>query len=94
MEHYYGQLASWVDRKMGSASSTPSGMKLPVSTAEDLHLRGAWALWDYEVRAIDGDLRRLQGFILDEASWHLGYLEVKAGRLAPRSLGAYPYRLG
>ena len=79
MEQYYGQWAAWVDREMGLASSMPTGITLPVSTAEDEHLRGAWALWDYEVWAVDGDLGRLQGFIMDEATWHLGYLEVKAG---------------
>lgn len=27
----------------------------------------------------DGEIGYLDGFILDDASWHLGYLEVTAG---------------
>lgn len=79
MDKDYGRWAAWVDRGMGSVSTMPTGIKFPVSPAEDQHLRGASALWGYEVWAVDGDLGRLQGFIMDESSWHLGYLEVKAG---------------
>jgi hypothetical protein len=33
----------------------------------------------YEVWARDGEIGRLEGFIVDDASWHLGYLDVKTG---------------
>jgi hypothetical protein len=36
-------------------------------------------LIDYQVWATDGKIGRLEGFIMDEASWHLGFLDVKAG---------------
>jgi hypothetical protein len=33
----------------------------------------------YHVWASDGDFGVLEGFVMDEASWHLGYLDVKSG---------------
>ena len=33
----------------------------------------------YHVWATDGDFGILEGFVMDEASWHLGYLDVKSG---------------
>jgi hypothetical protein len=54
-------------------------MKYPLHTKEDPNLRSAWGLMNYEVWATDGEMGRLEGFIMDEASWHLGYLEVKTG---------------
>ena len=48
-------------------------------TTEDSHLRSTWDLQGYEVWATDGEIGRVEGFIMDDASWHLGYLDVKAG---------------
>lgn len=42
-------------------------------------LRSAWDLIEYEVWATDGEIGALEGLIVDETSWHLGYLDVKAG---------------
>ena len=78
MEEYFGKLASWVHAQMGGAQIA-MGRKFPVRTAEDPDLRSAWDLPGYEVWAIDGKIGRLEGLLLDEASWHLGYLDVKAG---------------
>jgi len=50
-----------------------------VHTKEDSHLRSVWQLTGYEVWATDSEIGRLEGFIVDDASWHLGYLDVKAG---------------
>jgi hypothetical protein len=57
----------------------PTGRKYPVHTKKDPHLRSARGLLDYEIWATDGEIGRLEGLIMDEASWHLGYLDVKAG---------------
>lgn len=78
MREYFGRLASWVDEECGT-SSVPTGVKYPVHTKEDPHLRSSWDMLGYEVWATDGDIGRLEGFVLDETSWHLGYLDVKAG---------------
>jgi len=33
----------------------------------------------YLVWATDGDFGVLEGFVMDEASWHFGFLDVKSG---------------
>lgn len=48
-------------------------------TKEDPHLRSVEDLMGYEVWAEDGEIGRLENFIVDENSWHIGYLDVKAG---------------
>ena len=51
----------------------------PVHTKEDPHLRSTEDVTGYEVWAKDGEIGRLENFIVDEASWHIGYLDVKTG---------------
>jgi len=79
MEEYWGKMAYWASTHMGGGALFPTGMKYPVRTKEDPDLRSAWGLTDYEVWATDGEIGRLEGFIMDESSWHLGYLDVRAG---------------
>jgi hypothetical protein len=79
MEEYWGKMASWVHTAMDLGAQIPTGMKYPVHSQEDPHLRSTWDLLDYEVWATDGEIGSLEGLIMDEASWHLGYLDVKAG---------------
>jgi sporulation protein YlmC with PRC-barrel domain len=78
MREYFGRLAYWVDRRFPMASSMPTGIEYPVHTEGDLHLRSVSHLKGYEVWGTDGDIGRLEGFVLDEAPWHLAYLDVKA----------------
>ena len=78
MRDYFGPLACWVDSEYG-LSSVPTGMKYPVHTTEVLHLRSISHVLGYHVWATDGDFGILDGFVMDEASWHLGYLDVKCG---------------
>jgi hypothetical protein len=78
MREYFGSMAYWVNSQLGGLSLIPTGMKYPLHTKEDPNLRSAWGLLNYEVWATDGEMGRLEGFILDEASWHIGYLDVKA----------------
>lgn len=78
MMEYFGPLARWADREVG-APEMATGMKYPVHTREDSHLRSVWHLADYALWAADGEIGHLKGFIVDEASWHIGYLTVKAG---------------
>ena len=78
MAEYFGPLACWVDREFG-LSSIPAGASYPVHTAGDLHLRCSSHMLGYHVWATDGDFGTLEGFVMDQASWHLGYLDVKSG---------------
>lgn len=79
LAEYFGKFANWVHTEFDWGPASPTGMKYPVHTIEDPHLRSAGDLLGYEVWASDGDIGRLEGLIMDEASWHLGYLDVKAG---------------
>jgi uncharacterized protein YrrD len=79
MKEYWGKMAYWVSTELEGGALIPTGRKYPVHTKEDPDLRSAWGLTGYEVWATDGEIGRLEGFIMDESSWHLGYLDVKAG---------------
>jgi hypothetical protein len=79
LEEYFGKMAYWVHTALDAGSPIATGRKYPLHTKEDPHLRSAWDLLDYEVWATDGAIGRLEGLIVDEASWHLGYLDVSAG---------------
>jgi sporulation protein YlmC with PRC-barrel domain len=80
MEKYFGKMATWVNDNLEWGAPTPTGRKYPVHTKEDPHLRSARALFEYEICGTDGEIGRLESFILDDATWHIGYLEVKAGK--------------
>ena len=79
MEEYWGKMAYWVYTQVEVGALMPTGRKYPVRTNEDPDLRGAVNLIDYQVWATDGEIGRLESLIMDESSWHLGYLDVKAG---------------
>jgi hypothetical protein len=79
MEEYWGKMAYWVSTQKNVGAPIPTGRKYPLRTKEDPDLRGVVNVIDYQVWASDGEIGLLEGFILDEASWHLGYLDIKAG---------------
>jgi hypothetical protein len=78
MRDYFGPLASWVDSGFGMPPM-PTGMKYPLNAAEVLHLRSTSNMLGYQIWATDGEVGILEGYVMDEASWHLGYLDVKSG---------------
>jgi hypothetical protein len=80
MEEYFGKLAAWVHRNLDWGTPIPTGRKYPVHSKEDPHLRSARNMFGYEIRGTDGEMGRLESFILDDTTWHIGYLEVKAGK--------------
>jgi uncharacterized protein YrrD len=79
MLEYYDVLAYWLDSGFAIETSMPAGTDYGVSPREDRDLRSALDLRGYEVWATDGEIGRLDGLIMDEASWYLGYMSVKAG---------------
>jgi uncharacterized protein YrrD len=78
MRDYFGRLASWLDKEYGMPSM-PTGTKYPVHVTEVLHLRSTSRVLGYHVRGTAGEAGTLEDFIMDEASWHLVYLDVKCG---------------
>jgi uncharacterized protein YrrD len=92
MRDYWGWVTYWVDKEMSWAAPTPTGVKYPIHTKEDQHLRSAKDLNGYDVWATDAEIGFLEGFIVDEASWHLGYLNVKCGDWLQRRWVLLPTR--
>ncbi len=81
MREYYGWPAYWdtgISLELPPVS-LPAGRKFPVHTTDDPHLRSVEDMIGYEVWADDGEMARLEHFIVDEDSWHIGYLDVKTG---------------
>ena len=79
MQEYFGWPAYWMVTAFFPLSVAPAGREYPVHTEEDSHLRSTWDVAGYQVWATDHEVGRLEGFIMDDASWHLGYLDVKTG---------------
>ncbi len=78
MSRYFGWPTYWSVR-------VPTGrytaeMEYPTAgSADDPHLRSAWDMAGYEVWATDAAMGRLEDYVMDEASWHLGYVVVTTG---------------
>lgn len=79
MEDYFGPFACWIDYELGT-SSLPTGVEYPVHREGDLHLRSTEHMLGYQVWTADSDTGYLEGFVIDETSWHLGFLDVKTGK--------------
>lgn len=75
MREYFGALACWVDTEYGPGSG-PSWVKYPSPPGQDSHLRSVRHLIGYRVRGDEGYLGRLNGFLTDEDSWRLRYVEA------------------
>jgi hypothetical protein len=81
MRDYFAGEQFWIDAGLGEGPPIRPGADLPVnSEEEDPHLRSVVDLSSYEVWASDGEIGHLHGFVMDEVTWHLGYLDVRAGR--------------
>jgi hypothetical protein len=81
MNKYFGWPAFWGGGAYGElpAPAVPPGRDYVAHTRENPHLRSADKVVGYRVWAEDGEVGRLEHFIVDEASWHIGYLDVKTG---------------
>jgi sporulation protein YlmC with PRC-barrel domain len=79
MQEYFGWPIDWAESELGPASSVPSGTKYKLHTREDRHLRSAGDLAGYAVWSTDGEIGSVDDFVMDDATWHLGYLIVKTG---------------
>lgn len=79
---YYAYPAYWG----GSAAYGP-GLAFPIVPAEteadkipqepvDTHLRSTEAVTGYHIEATDGEIGHLEGFVVDEETWAIRYIEV------------------
>jgi uncharacterized protein YrrD len=79
MKEHFGWLAYWEHGQFDLLATMPAGREFPVRAKQDPTLRSVCAVQGYEVWATDSEVGCLESFILDDASWHLGYLSVKTG---------------
>jgi len=81
IREYYGWPAYWEDFNNAEFPPlrAPVGREFPVNTREDPYLQSAEDVNRYEVADDDRVIGHLENFIVDEASWHIGYLDVKTG---------------
>ena len=80
MKQYYGWPAYWENPETDFLSSAiVAGRNFPVGAGEDPHLRSAEDVTGYEVWSKEGEIGHVENFIVDESSWHIGYLDVKMG---------------
>jgi len=62
-------------------------MEYPSDTQGDPHLRSAWHISGYSVWARDGEVGKIEDYVMDDGAWHINYLIVEAGNwLNARSL--------
>ena len=86
---YFGYPYYWGGPYMWGAALDPSGSPvLPVDPSEmaladrvqkeseDSHLRSIEVVTGYQIEATDGELGHVKGFVFDDESWAIRYLEV------------------
>lgn len=77
MRRYFGWPSYW--NLSFPASRYAAEMEYPTRTGDDPHLRSAWDVAGDMVCATDGEIGRLEDFVMDDAGWHVGYLIVDSG---------------
>ncbi|HEX3746217.1 MAG TPA: hypothetical protein VHW09_19895 [Bryobacteraceae bacterium] len=80
MRQFYGWPVSLGGNTLeGGFPWLATGREFPADANADPHLRSARDLTGYEVRDPAGPIGRLENFIIDQDSWHIGYLDVRTG---------------
>ena len=83
---YYGYPFYWGGSNLWGAAPYPAGLAIPASTeaiAErppkdpaDTHLRSSQEVTGYYIEASDGEIGRVDGFVIDDEDWAIRYIEV------------------
>jgi uncharacterized protein YrrD len=85
MHRYFGWPTYWNVRFPTGAYTAER--EYPSDSQDDPHLRSAWDIAGYSVCARDGEVGKIQDYVMDDGVWHLGYLIVETGNwLNARSL--------
>lgn len=84
---YYGYPMYWGGPYLWGSSATP-GLGVPIATSGegapssvpkeslDSHLRSNEAVTGYHIEATDGEVGHVEGFVVDEETWTIRYIEV------------------
>lgn len=74
---YYGWPKYWREDEFPSPAR---GKKdFPPGTGDDPHLRSTEDINGYTVWELNEDLGRIESFVMEDSSWHIGYVAVKTG---------------
>lgn len=85
---YYGYPYYWGGPNMWGPASYPSGLPVPKAVFTEVHareiqkesanshLRSNQAVTGYHIEAADGEIGHVEGFIMDDQTWAIRYLEV------------------
>ena len=85
---YYGYPYYWGGPTMWGPAAYPSGLPVPKAVFAEVHsreiqkesanshLRSNQAVTGYHIEAADGEIGHVEGFIMDDETWAIRYLEV------------------
>jgi hypothetical protein len=86
---YYGYPNYWIGPYLWGPAYAPSDLAGPLaaslgdekakSHSGDSHLRSTQAVRGYEIQTNDGELGHVKGFIIDDFTWAIRYIEVSTG---------------
>ena len=80
---YYGYPFYWGGTNLWGPASSPAGLATAEAAAaptgnlrSDSHLRSSQAVMGYFIEASDGEIGHLDGFVFDDETWAIRYVEV------------------
>jgi hypothetical protein len=83
---YYGYPVYWGGPYMWGSSLLPGGLAVPIAAAlegaalgtdsADSHLRSSHEVTGYNIEAADGEIGHVAGFVMDDETWAIRYIEV------------------
>jgi hypothetical protein len=85
---YYGYPNYWGGPNMWGPALYPSGLPIPIAAfkealadrirreSKDSHLRSNESVTGYHIEAADGEIGHVEGFVMDDETWAIRYLEV------------------
>jgi hypothetical protein len=81
---YYGYPHYWGGPFLWGPAASPAGLSIPMepiagrigSESTDSHLRSSDAVTGYSIEAADGEIGHVDGYVLDDGSWAIRYIEV------------------
>jgi len=83
---YYGYPVYWGGPYMWGSSLLPGGLAVPIAAAlegaalgtdsADSHLRSSHEVTGYNIEASDGEIGHVAGFVMDDETWAIRYIEV------------------
>ena len=85
---YYGYPGYWGGPYLWGSAFYPGGLAIPAGASveaiadrvrresADSHLRSSEAVTGYHIEALDGEIGHVDGFLVDDETWAIRYLEV------------------